>query len=83
MVFSYYDPLATDVQLVGDFSDWKPLGQPMVHKENKHIWIGTVSLKPGTYQYKFIVDGEWKVDPCNADVVISDHGTNNSTVFVS
>ena len=83
VVFSYYDPLATDVQLAGDFSDWKPVGQLMVHHEKKHIWIGTVSLKPGTYQYKFIVDGEWKVDPCNSDVVISDRGTNNSTVFVS
>ncbi len=44
---------------------------------------GTVSLKPGIYQYKFIVDGEWKVDPCNSDVAISDHGTNNSTVKVT
>jgi chromosome partitioning protein len=82
VVFSYYDPLAKDVQLAGDFSDWKPMGQLMVHKKNNHVWIGTVSLKPGTYQYKFIVDGEWKVDPCNSDVAISEHGTNNSTVKV-
>jgi hypothetical protein len=59
------------------------MGQLMVHKKNNHVWIGTVSLKPGTYQYKFIVDGEWKVDPCNSDVTISEHGTNNSTVKVS
>ncbi len=42
VVFSYYDPLAKDVQLAGDFSDWKPMGQLMVHKKNKHIWTGTV-----------------------------------------
>ena len=39
VVFSYYDPHATDVQLAGDFSDWKPLGHLMVHKKNNNIWI--------------------------------------------
>jgi len=83
VIFSYYDPLAKDVQLAGDFTDWKPTDALTVNKKNRHIWTGTVPLKPGTYQYKFIVDGEWKTDPYNADVVISEHGVNNSTISVS
>jgi hypothetical protein len=82
VIFSYCDPLAKDVQLAGDFSDWKPMDKLMVHKKDKHLWTVRVSLKPGIYQYKFIVDGEWKVDPDNSDVVISDYGINNSTVSV-
>ena len=83
VVFSYYDPLAKDVQLAGDFSDWKPTDTLTVTKKNKHIWTGTLPLKPGTYQYKFIVDGEWKIDPYNSDVSVSEHGVNNSTISVS
>jgi chromosome partitioning protein len=83
VVFSYYDPLAKDVQLAGDFSGWKPTATLTVTKKNKHIWTGTVPLKPGTYQYKFIVDGEWKIDPYNSDVTVSEHGVNNSTISVS
>ncbi|MDX1779143.1 MAG: glycogen-binding domain-containing protein, partial [Thermodesulfobacteriota bacterium] len=83
VVFSYYDPLAKDVQLAGDFSDWKPTDTLTVTKKNKHIWTGTLPLKPGTYQYKFIVDGEWKIDPYNSDVSVSEHGVNNSTISVA
>jgi chromosome partitioning protein len=83
VVFSYYDPLAKDVQLAGDFSNWKPTDTLTVTKKNKHIWTGTLPLKPGTYQYKFIVDGEWKIDPYNSDVSVSEHGVNNSTISVS
>ena len=83
VIFNYYDPLAKDVQLAGDFSDWKPTDTLAVNKKNKHIWTGTIPLKPGTYQYKFIVDGEWKIDPYNSKVVVSEHGVNNSTISVS
>lgn len=83
VVFSYYDPVAKSVQLVGDFSKWKPLEDLMVQQKENKIWKGMVSLKPGKYQYKFIVDGEWRIDPYNSEVVTSDIGVNNSSVVVS
>ena len=83
VLFSYYDPSARDVQIVGDFSGWEPLENSMVHDQGKHIWTGKIPLKAGTYQYKFIVDGEWKVDPDNPDVVTTSMGARNSTLKVS
>ena len=71
------------MQLVGDFSKWKPLDDLMVQEKENKIWKGIVSLKPGTYQYKFIVDGEWRIDPYNSEVITSDIGVNNSSVEVS
>ncbi|MCK5513965.1 MAG: glycogen-binding domain-containing protein [Deltaproteobacteria bacterium] len=47
------------------------------------MWKGIIPLKPGKYQYKFIVDGEWRIDPYNTEVTTSDIGVNNSTVEVS
>ena len=83
VAFSYYDPIAKSVQLVGDFSKWEPLEDLMVQEKENKIWKGIIPLKPGTYQYKFIVDGEWRIDPYNTEVTTSDIGVNNSTVEVS
>ncbi|MBW2184343.1 MAG: hypothetical protein JRF49_10840 [Deltaproteobacteria bacterium] len=35
MIFSYYDPVAQNVQLVGDFSNWEPVEAIMVQKGRK------------------------------------------------
>jgi chromosome partitioning protein len=83
VIFSYYDPVAQNVQLVGDFSDWKPVDDILTQEEGNNIWRGTFPLDPGKYQYKFVVDGEWKIDPNNPEVAINDQGANNSLVIVS
>jgi len=83
VIFSYHDPIAQDVQLVGDFSNWEPVEDVMVQEKKNKIWKGVIPLSPGTYQYKFIVDGKWKIDPYNPGAVTSDLGVNNSLVTVS
>ncbi|MCB0632445.1 MAG: serine hydrolase [Saprospiraceae bacterium] len=56
-------PYARSVQLAGDFNNWNNLSCPMVRENGQ--WIGRVDLEPGTYHYKFIVDGVWILDPAN------------------
>ena len=59
--FTYRHKSANAVSLIGDFSDWKSI--PMEKKEDSFfLWI---PLKDGEYRYKFIVDGEEKLDPAN------------------
>lgn len=55
-------PEAKDVRLTGSFIDWDEDGIEM-EKDSKGTWKATVSLGPGEYQYKFIVDGVWMADP--------------------
>ena len=83
IVLRYYDPIAQDVQIAGDFSNWEPVEDIMVQQNENKIWKGTVQLEPGKYQYKFIVDGEWKIDPSNPEVTTSDMGVCNSLLIVS
>ncbi|KPJ58717.1 MAG: hypothetical protein AMJ42_02730, partial [Deltaproteobacteria bacterium DG_8] len=83
VLFRYYDPTAQNVQLAGDFSDWKPVENIMIQQKEKRTWKGTVPLKPGKYQYKFIVDGKWMIDPNNPEMVTSDKGISNSLLKVS
>jgi hypothetical protein len=39
-------------------------------------------LGPGRYQYKFLVDGEWIVDPAASQNVANAFGTLNSVLEV-
>jgi 1,4-alpha-glucan branching enzyme len=59
--FSYTDANAQTVSLVGDFTDWERSAIPMKKGKNG-TWKATVTLSPGAYEYRFLVDGEWQND---------------------
>lgn len=53
---------ANVVYLAGNFNNWNPTAWPM--KLVDGVWIYEVELKPGSYQYKYVIDGKtWKEDP--------------------
>ena len=49
------------VFVAGTFNNWDPEGIPMVEKDGTYTAV--VSLEPGEYEYKFIVNGFWTMDP--------------------
>ncbi len=52
------------VYLAGQFNNWNPTAWPMTWDDEKGVWIYKFELKPGTYQYKFVIGGTtWKEDP--------------------
>jgi 1,4-alpha-glucan branching enzyme len=65
-VFRYKNPDAKKVCLVGDFNDWSPTSDPMTDDNSDGEWTLFYPLKPGSYAYKFLVDGKnWVADPTN------------------
>ncbi len=76
--FSIEAPRAKTVLLAGDFTDWQARARKMRRvRRGSTTFAATVSLPPGTYQYKFLVDGEWLEDP-KAEAVPNPLGTRNS-----
>lgn len=74
--FAFTTPEATGAQLVGDFTHW--LQDPInLKKGAKGIWRTQVPLKPGTYDYKFLVDGQWHDDPDCVLRVANPYGREN------
>jgi len=67
---------ANTVVLSGTFNRWNEEGFKM--KKIKGGWKLSLKLKPDTYQYKFIVDGNWMEDPDNPNKVYNEHYTFNS-----
>ncbi len=80
--FSYADNAASSVHLAGDFNEWSNSANPLTRGESG-IWYAVLELEPGTYQYKFVVNGsDWKVDPTNENTVEDGYGGENSVVEV-
>ena len=73
--FTYGDASARAVFLTGQFNKWSTMP---LHKDDKGLWTVTVLLQPGRYQYKFIVDGNWRLDPNNPDSADDGNGNRNS-----
>ena len=72
---------AEKVYLAGSFNNWLTYDIPM--KKTELGWEVVVSLKPGKYYYKFIVDGQWMQDPANLKGEPDGVSGNNSVLFVT
>lgn len=67
---------ARKVILAGSFNNWNENDFRM--QKTSSGWKLPVYLKDGTYQYKFIVDGEWITDPGNKTIRNDGQGNLNS-----
>ena len=87
--FSYRNGVATfflpgfsnarEVYLSGTFNDWSTMQAPMQKTDSG--WIIMARLKPGKYQYKYVIDGRWTPDPHNRQGQDDLYGDHNSVVF--
>ena len=76
--FEFFDPEATTVTLVGEFNQWDPQAC-LLKRDPGGMWKGVVRLGPGSYQYKFVINGHrWEEDPVNLHRVPNEHGSFNS-----
>lgn len=81
ITFSLEAPEAKEVHLVAEFNDWKN-GVHLMKNDGKGVWVRSVMLPPGTFEYKFLVDGQWVADPRNERVCLNRFGTTISIVSV-
>jgi chromosome partitioning protein len=81
-VFVYRDPLAREVMIAGDFNNWIPDQNVDSIREADGTWKKRVPLQAGQYQYKYLVDGEWRPDPENPIVIENRFGGLNSCIAI-
>jgi len=61
-LFQTVSPNAREVEIAGDFNQWVP--EPLVRRGGQEgLWQKVLPLMHGHVRYKFIIDGEWQVDP--------------------
>ena len=79
--FALSAPEAATVYLVGDFNHWDD-GKDKMRKMKDGIHKKSIKLKPGRYEYRFVVDGQWWTDPGNENRCASPYGTDNSVLYI-
>ena len=77
VTFRYKNTSATSVYLVGSMNNWSKTANKMT-KDSSGVWSVTLTLNPGVYEYKFLVNGSQKLDPSNGVV----GGYDNSSIVV-
>ena len=70
-----------EIFIAGEFNDWK-LVKKLEDKNGDGIYRCRLMLFPGVYQYKFVVDDMWRVDPGNPNFQPNEFGSLNSVLIV-
>jgi hypothetical protein len=85
VVVRFRDPAASDVRIAGDFNGWIPdkgVRSLIESDGTTRVWTKILQLRPGRYRYRYVVDGEWREDPDNPEVVSDTPGGRNSLLVV-
>lgn len=76
-------PQARSVSVAGDFNGWNPAQTPL-ERVDGGMWTTTIPLKPGRYQYMFVIDGvQWMADPLAPEEAGDGFGSTNAVLDVS
>ncbi len=80
--FSYHGAAQRSVSVVGDFNGWSKEDDPLKTTADGS-WSAVRKLRPGLYQYKFLVDGaEYVTDPGNPALIDNYNRSSRNSVFV-
>ena len=77
--FKFMAPEAKSVLLAGDFNAWEPESHPL-KKTSNGLWKANLSLSPGRYEYRFLVDGQWQNDPECKSYASNPYGSENCII---
>jgi hypothetical protein len=70
------------VCIAGTFNDWRPEVTRMTRMGDGY-WVKVLSLPPGYYEYRVVVDREWIPDPLAEHYVRNPFGGINSLLAIS
>ena len=82
VVFDLEAPAHSDVRIAGDFNNWNPESLSFSDVPDEPRWRKRFSLKPGSYRYKYLLDGQWIEDPGNDKTVDDSFGGINSLINI-
>ncbi|MBW2269063.1 MAG: AAA family ATPase [Deltaproteobacteria bacterium] len=72
VVVRFRDQQASDVRIAGDFNGWVPDKgvRSLIESEGgTRVWTKILQLPPGRYEYRYVVDGEWREDPDSSETL--------------
>ena len=80
VTFYFESTNSNNVVISGTMNNWST---DWTMTKDGNVFSYTCELEPGTYQYKYIVDGTWMADPFNLTTADDGSGNVNSAFSVS
>lgn len=80
IVFTLEAPANASVMIAGDFNSWVPEALSLFDLQGRPVWHRAISLMPGSYEYKYLLNGQWVADPRHDDTVDDALGGLNSVI---
>ena len=81
VTMTFEAPGAESVIVTGSFCDWET-NLHILKKDAQGVWKKRLTLTPGQYEYRFIVDGVWRDDPACSEHVTNAFGEENCILNV-
>jgi hypothetical protein len=81
VVIEYDNQMAREIYIAGSFNNWDPRARRLARQRNGK-WTATLSLAPGRYEYRLVVDGKWQEDSGAAKFAANPFGGFNSIIEV-
>lgn len=81
IVFSVFAPQAHSVFIAGDFNNWRRDEISLMDTRNG-TWTKKISLLPGRYRYRFVIDDRWQEDLGNPLKEVNPFGELDSLVEI-
>ena len=82
VTFVFNAPGARSVRVTGTFCGWHPQSHAL-KKDRRGGWRTSIWLVPGRYEYRFLVDGQWRDDPSCRERVANSYGSENCVLNVA
>ena len=81
VVFHFHAPPGAEIYVAGTFNNWDAAA---IHlgDDGKGTYTAAVLLPLGRYEYKFIVNGDWRNGPDGGEQVPNAFGTTNNVLVV-
>ena len=76
ILFQALSEEARSVEVAGDFNQWVP--ESLLRRDTPGLWQKVIPITSGRWRYKFIVDGEWQLDPYHPEQRQNVYGTYDS-----
>ncbi len=82
ITFQFHTDPLREVYVSGSFNNWEGKAKKLNDSSGNGDYSGILMLLPGKYEYKFLADGIWHVDPECPNWVPNKFGTLNSLITV-
>jgi chromosome partitioning protein len=82
VTFAVEAPAATAIYVAGEFNHWAINDENQLSRNENGQWVKQLRLLPGTYRYKFFIDGAWTVDERNHEIERNEFGSFDNVIRV-